>query len=304
MKSSGVLSNLKSDYFFLKLFDNLLKKKTLDIIKYNNNLKDRLNININNYKEYSEIYSPIEIEIKPINNVYGKFICIGKKNEIYFHIYFNNNEEEIKRNYLDENEKIKIIKIIIDYQVISFEELFRYCKCIEYINFKKFFRHNITNMYGMFANCSSLKELNLSNFNTNNVTNMSEMFFECSKLKELNLSNFNTDNVTNMSSMFLGCSSLKELNLSNFNTNNVINMSGMFFECSSLKELNLSNFNTDNVTIMHRVFYGCSSLKELNLSNFNTNKETFMDGMFSKCSEQLKMKIKAKYKNIKEEAFK
>ena len=278
MKSSSVLSNLKSDYFFLKLFDNLLKKKTLDIIKYNNNLKDRLNININNYKEYSEIYSPIEIEIKPINNVYGKFICIGKKNEIYFHIYFNNNEEEIKRNYLDENEKIKIIKIIIDYQVISFEELFRYCKCIEYINFKKFFRHNITNMYGMFANCSSLKELNLSNFNT--------------------------DNVTNMSSMFLGCSSLKELNLSNFNTNNVINMSGMFFECSSLKELNLSNFNTDNVTIMHRVFYGCSSLKELNLSNFNTNKETFMDGMFSKCSEQLKMKIKAKYKNIKEEAFK
>ena len=59
MKPSGILSNLKNDYFLLKLFDNLLKKKSLDIIKYNNYLKDRIKININNYKEYSEIYSPI-----------------------------------------------------------------------------------------------------------------------------------------------------------------------------------------------------------------------------------------------------
>ena len=56
-----------------------MKKKSLEIIKYNNNIKNRINISIKDYKEYSEIYSSIEIEIKPVNNKYGKFININKK---------------------------------------------------------------------------------------------------------------------------------------------------------------------------------------------------------------------------------
>ena len=77
----------------------------------------------------------------------------------------------------------------------------------------------------------------------------------------------------------------------------------MFCKCLSLKELNLKNFNTNNVTDMSRMFFGCSSLKELNLNNFNTNNVTNMIGMFSGCSNELVMKIKTQYKNIKEEAF-
>ena len=100
------------------------------------------------------------------------------ENEIYYHIYFNDNKEEIKRNYLDDN--VSKIKIIIDYQVKSLENLFYRCKCIEYIYFKKFYRKNINNMEDMFLECSSLKELNLSNFNTNNITNMRFMFHGCS----------------------------------------------------------------------------------------------------------------------------
>ena len=61
--------NLKSDYFLIKLFNNLTQKKSLEIIKYNNNIKRRLNININDYKEYSETYSSIEIEIIPIKHI-------------------------------------------------------------------------------------------------------------------------------------------------------------------------------------------------------------------------------------------
>ena len=150
-----------------------------------------MNININNYKEYSEIYSPIEIEIKPVKNEYGKFINM-KENEKYFHIYFNDNKEEIKRNYLNKNDDASKLKIIIDYQVKSFKYLFYYCECIEYIYFKKFYRNNINNMKFMFYGCSSLKELNLNNFNTNNVNDMSEMFAWCELLEELNLYNFNT----------------------------------------------------------------------------------------------------------------
>ena len=177
IESKDIFKNLKNDYFLQKLFHNLLKKKSLNIIKYNKKIKGRINISIKDYKEYSEIYSysSIEIELKPVNNKYGEFINIDEE-EKYYHIYFNDNKEEIKRNDLKEDDNISKIKIIIDYQVKSFFALFDYCKCIEYINFKKFNRNNINNMGSMFSECSSLRELNLSNFNTNNVTNMRDMF--------------------------------------------------------------------------------------------------------------------------------
>ena len=72
----------------------------------------------------------------------------------------------------------------------------------------------------------------------------------------------------------------------------------MFLGCSSLKELDLSNFDTQYVTNMCNLFFQCSSLKELNLGNFNTNNVTNLDGMFFRCPEDLKKKIKEKYKNI------
>ena len=98
-----------------------------------------------------------------------------------------------------------MIKIIINYPVKSFKELFKDCEFINSIFFIKFYRNNVTNMSDMFSGCSSLKELNLSNFNTNNVI-MWDMFSGCSSLKELNLSNFNTIHATNMGRMFSGCS--------------------------------------------------------------------------------------------------
>ena len=180
IKSIGKFNNLKTDYFLQKVFDNLEKKKTLEIVKNNKNIKKRINLSIHDYKEYSEKYSTIEIEIKPVINKSGKFINIKEEDKKYYHIYFNNEEEEIKRNYINKDEKIKIIKIIINYKIESFECLFEDCKCIETIYFKKFFRNNINNMGYMFYGCSSLKELNLNNFNTNNVTSMKGMFHRCS----------------------------------------------------------------------------------------------------------------------------
>ena len=219
-----------------------------------------MDISINNYKDYSENYSSIKIEIIPVKDKYGKFINIFKDEDIsHFHIYFNDCKEETKKTELTKSDKITKIKIIIDYQIKSFFSLFYNCTCIESINFLQFYRKNIINMNWMFFGCSSLEELDLSNFNTKNVTNMSYMFCECSSLKELNLSNFNTSNVTNMSYMFNKCSSLEELNLSNFNTNNVIDISYMFYGCISLKELNLSNFDTNRVRNKDSMFFGCSA---------------------------------------------
>ena len=102
--------NIKSKLILNKILNNLEEKRSLEIIKSNKILKKRLNINIDNYKKYSQKYSSIEIEIKPVNNKYGKFININEKKEIYYHIYFNDDKEEIRRNYIKKMNKLKILK--------------------------------------------------------------------------------------------------------------------------------------------------------------------------------------------------
>jgi len=276
IKSEFIFAKVKSKYILQKIFNYLNKKTSLEIIKYNKKIQNRINITFNEYKEYSKKYSSIEIEIVPIYNIYGKFINTIKGYEKYYHIYFNNNKEEIKRYYINKDDKVAKINIIIDYQIKSLNRLFYECICIESINFKKFVR--------------------------NNINDMSYMFYNCSSLKRINLLNFNTDNVYYMTSMFTGCS-LKEINSSSFNTNNVINMNSMFSHCSSLEQINISNFNTKNVTDFNSMFYGCSSLEVLNLSNFNTDNVTIIYGMFYGCSDEFKAKVKAKYKDIKQKYF-
>jgi len=141
IKSKNKFINIKSDYFIQRLFNNIPKKVSLKIIKNNMNIQKRLNININSYKDFSEKYSSIELEIVPIQYGFGgPFIKIIEEDNKYFHIYFNDNKEEIKRTKIDEEDKISKITIIIDYQIESFYDLFRHCTCIEYINFKKFYK--------------------------------------------------------------------------------------------------------------------------------------------------------------------
>ena len=110
------LKNIKNNYVLQIVFNKIQKKNLLEIIKYNKEIKKRLNLNINDYKEYYETYSSIEIELSPVTNKFGEFINIDEKNQLYYHIYFNNNKEEIKRNYINENDKFNKINIIIYYQ--------------------------------------------------------------------------------------------------------------------------------------------------------------------------------------------
>ena len=56
IKSIDKFANIKTDYFLIKVFNNLEKEKALNIVRYNKNIQNRINININYYKEYSEKY--------------------------------------------------------------------------------------------------------------------------------------------------------------------------------------------------------------------------------------------------------
>ena len=150
-KPNPIIENIKSGYILSKIYNNMTIKKKLAIVKFNKRIQNRLNLNIKDYKEYCEI----EIEIIPIKDKYGKFININENDELYYHIYFNDNKEEIKNKFkIDEEDKVTKIKIIIDYQVKSFNHLFSEIYSIESINFKKFYRNNISDMSFMFFKCS------------------------------------------------------------------------------------------------------------------------------------------------------
>ena len=113
--------NVKSDYFIQRLFNNMSKKVTLKIIKNNMNIQKRLNININNYKDFSENFSSIELEIVSIQNEYGSFIDIYEENKKYYHIYFNDNKEEVKKTEINKEDNVSKINVIIDYQIESLD---------------------------------------------------------------------------------------------------------------------------------------------------------------------------------------
>ena len=274
------LYNIKSVYSIKIIFEYIKKNKYYEIIKYNKKIQNRLNLTVNDYKEYSQLYSSIEIQLKLVKNTYSNqaFINVTDNNKKYFHIFFNDSNKEVNLSRLN-HEKIEKVKIIIEHRIISFGYLFLFCNRIEEIYFKKFYRTNIIDMSSMFSGCASLTTIDMSNLITNNVTNMQRMFNGCESLKELNLFNYNTNNVTNMSYMFNRCLSLKELNLENINTSKVNDMSHMFEEYKSLTNLNVSSFNTDKVTNMDNMFFGCSNIL---LDNVKLQNNSFKDINYKK----------------------
>ena len=270
--------NIKSKYILKEIFKNLTQKKLLETIKYTKKIQEKLEIDIEHYKDYC---GTIEINItavKPNEDTehYTYINFHGSKK--YYHIYINGIDIETKENYYTRyDQDVKTIKIKIDKEIKSLKGIFEFCNAIETIKFVKFNRRDFTDLNGMFFWCCNLKEIDLANLKTDKITDMSRMFFKCTSLVKLNLNRFNTTNVTNMNAMFAECTSLKELFINNFNTDKVIDMTSMFAECTALKEVNISNFNLKNVK--------------------------YVRWMFAKCPSELKNKIRNQNKLIKEEAF-
>ena len=121
--------SVKSKYILKQILDDLSQKKILEMVKYNKKIQERLDIKIDNYKEFCKLYSSIEFELKINNdNLFDyKFINI-KGDESYYHFYFNNNKKEEKRKTITDKDKKILIKI--NHQMKSFSELFAYHRCI------------------------------------------------------------------------------------------------------------------------------------------------------------------------------
>ena len=131
-KTKCNLENIKSIYILKQIFDNLQENIKLKIVKYNIKTQKKLNISNQDYKEYQKII----IEIIPAINKCGRFFNMNNKEDVfYYHAYFNDNKEEVNMYYLNKDDKVRKIKLVIDYQIRSFYKLFFDCKCIESIYF-------------------------------------------------------------------------------------------------------------------------------------------------------------------------
>ena len=292
-KKKNLLIKIQSKYIFKLVMRNLKENIRLNLIKYNKNLQNKLDIKLKDYAECSKI---VIIEIVP-SKVLQKnyFINYGSEEKNYFQIFFDDKRRKV--NYITKKDNVSKIKIIIKREFKRFDRLFYRCKFIEKINFVSFNRDDIKNMRGMFFECVNLKEINFNSFNTKNVTDMCLMFSDCNSLTKLNLSKFNTSNVLNMASMFNNCINLEELDISNFDISNVQNMSRMFHKCSFLKTIIHPKLNANKVIYANEMFFECSSLKEFNI-NFNINLDINNYQMLYGCSNELKKYIKKNNKNL------
>ena len=108
------LGNIKSKYILQQIFANVQETKYLQIINYNKAIQKQLEKDINDYIKYQKII----IEIVPCK--IGTFINYKYKEEKYYHIFFDDENVEVYRNYWDlydfnySHRNLKKIKIIID----------------------------------------------------------------------------------------------------------------------------------------------------------------------------------------------
>ena len=153
-----MIRKIRCEFFLKNIFECIAQKVYLKLVQYNKFLQQKLNLSIDSYINY---FNQIEIEVVPNEKIKKKSIFINmKKPKSSFHIYFNNSNNEIQRNYLKKNEKVSKIKIIIENKVKSLTGLFKGCRCLKGIKFIKFNRKDISKMSRMFYKCKSLININ------------------------------------------------------------------------------------------------------------------------------------------------
>ena len=73
-----MLKNIKAIYFVKKLFSNLEERKKLKVVKYNKRMQNNLDLNLINYKKFTNKYIIFEVNGKGKEYDYnGKLIFDG-----------------------------------------------------------------------------------------------------------------------------------------------------------------------------------------------------------------------------------
>ena len=157
--------------------------------------------------------------------------------------------------------------------------LFYNCINLISINFPSNFSIIGKYFQNIFKGCSSLEYINFNIFKTRGVINMA-CLFENTKLTSYDLNNFDTSKLIDAQSMFYNCTEVISLNLSNFDFSNVAIMDYMFANCINLTYVNFGTTEMkENASTFH-IFNNCSKKMIIYVNKSNTEK-FFDDSNFS-----------------------
>ena len=108
IEKNNILNKIRSKYIVMKIFEYLNQNRLLNIINYNKKYQKLMNKKLAFYKN---LFFKIEIEIIPKENIFGKFININKNIRKNIHIYFDNDENEIKGESIKTDDNVSRVKI-------------------------------------------------------------------------------------------------------------------------------------------------------------------------------------------------
>ena len=136
-------------------------------------LQEKLDLSLNSYKEFYKIYNKTEINIvfskkMPLTNEKIEYFISWR----YYHIYLDDDKEITINDIIKENKSVSDIKLVIDYDIKSFKELFYSYDFIYKIDFIKCKRKDITDLSRMFYGCKALKFDKFNSFNDEHPENI------------------------------------------------------------------------------------------------------------------------------------
>jgi hypothetical protein len=103
--NNNLLLKIKSAYILREIFDYFDEIKLLNIVRYNKILQDKFEKSIKDYRIRNDIIIEL-IPFKFSKDTDKKFININSE-ENHYHIYFNDSQNEIKRNYFTKDDDVK-----------------------------------------------------------------------------------------------------------------------------------------------------------------------------------------------------
>ena len=107
--NTNILSKIRCKYIIIKIFDNIKKRKLLNVINYNKKYQKLMKIKLNDYKKQ---FSKIEIEIIAKDNINGDFIKKNIKiNQTFIFIIIIIKEKQYLNEiiHLIKKEKLKLL---------------------------------------------------------------------------------------------------------------------------------------------------------------------------------------------------
>ena len=200
------LNHVQSKYILKKLYDNVPNIKFLNIIRYNKTIQNRLDIDINIYKnEYSKIIFEITVIIPPKKEIREEIFYRPRFH--YFEDDDDDYDDELRINDIDdylfnpsessespepkyrvigyESQKSDFIKIENKYKPY-FHFYFDNDEREKKVNFvtsedniskiKVIVDYEVKALNKLFYTCSSVYKINFTKFSRNNIKDMSYMF--------------------------------------------------------------------------------------------------------------------------------